>query len=394
MYFPFGANNYCAFIDETGNFGYNFGMQGTSSHFIVTAIVIRKDSEEEIRNQIDHVRKKFFGNGEMKSANISKNHSRRFQILKELLNSDFRIICLVVDKRKIYDGTGLAFKRTFIKYLNSLLHKELKLHYSNLEIYSDSHGSEKFMQEFEKYIDKLPHYGMFDDYLFQFSDSKNDLLIQLADVISGTISYGFEVSKRCDEYRGYFGLLKERIKALRIWPISYENYIVDLNTIGNSDIDNKLASYCLRLATKFIEEHKDADDINDTDMISVLEYLMNQLHAYNPNRYISSKELMNYINNISKTHYTDQTFKTNIIAGLRDRDVIISSSSNGYKIPVSKKELYSYTNMTLGMVTPMLDRLNKCRKRILNLTDNELDILDSEEYKKYKQYFEGISVNE
>lgn len=388
MYFPYGTDNYCAFIDETGNFGFNFDTQGTSSHFIVTAIIIKKASVLETRDYVDHVRKAFFGNGEMKSSSISNNHSRRFQILAELLKKEFKILCVVVNKQKIYDGTGLSFKKTFIKYLNGFLYKELKLHYPYLEIYADTHGSDKFMKEFEKYINGIPNYSMFDDYVFQFSDSKSDPLIQLSDIISGTIALGFEIKKKCDEYRGFYSLLKDRIKVFKIWPLSYENYIVNLNAIDKSEIDNNLASYCLRLAVKFVEENKYSQDLLIKDMILVLEYLLNQLHAYNPNHYITSKELMKYINGISKAHYTDQTFKTNIIAGLRDRDVIISSSSNGYKIPVSKRELYSYANMTLGMVTPMLERLNKCRRRVLSLTDNEFDILDLDEYKKYKYFFD------
>jgi hypothetical protein len=389
MYFPSAVEKYCAFIDETGNFGFNFNAQGTSSHFIVTAIIIEREKVEGLRDSIEVIRKKFFGNGEIKSSGISKDHTRRFKILSEVIKHDFRVFSLVVDKEKIYDGTGLNFKKSFIKYLNSILYKELKLIFPSLEFYADTHGSEKFMMEFEKYASRIPNYSMFDEYYFEYANSKTEPLIQLADLMSGTISFGFERAKKCEEYKGYYNMLKERT-TLKTWPIAYNNYLVNLDLIDKSEYDDKIANYCLRLATKYIQEHKEQGVSSDIDKVLVLEYLMNQLFAYNAKKYISSKELIRYVNSISKVKYNDQTFKTNIIANLRDNNVIISSSANGYKIPVSKKELYSYTNMTLGMVMPMLERLDKCRSRILALTNNELDILEVEEHHKIKHYFDDI----
>lgn len=387
MYLTSANNAYCAFVDETGNFGFDFNTTGASSHFIVTAVIIKKEEVHSLRDKIIEIRSRFFSNGEIKSSSVAKDHPRRFKILKEIINCDFKILCLVVDKRKIYDGSPISsYKKTFIKYLSNILYKELKILYPVLEISSDEHGSNTFMDEFSEYVYKTAPFGFFDDYQFQFLDSKNEPLIQLADFISGTISFGFEKSKRCDEYKGYYNYLKDKIISLKLWPLNYENYLVNIDLIGKSNFDEKIAVYCLRLATNFIEEYSGNEAERDKTL--VLEYLLNQLYTSSPNRYIHSKELIRYVNNASKTNYTDQTFKTNIIASLRDCNVIISSSASGYKIPVSKSELFSYTNITLGMVMPMLDRLKKCRDRILAATDGGIDILEVEEYAKVKKYFE------
>lgn len=379
---------YCAVIDETGNFGFNFTAEGTSSHFIITAIIFNKQDVCSLRNKVDIIRSQFFGNGEMKSSSISKNHSRRFAILKEIINCNFKIFCLIVDKKKIYNGSPISsYKKSFIKYLNSILYKELKIIYQELDIYADEHGTDKFMNEFEDYVSKTAPLGFFDEYQFNFVNSKNEPLIQLADFISGTISFGFEKSKKCDEYKGYYNYLKDKIIALKLWPLSYENYLVNIEMIGKSNYDAKIAIYCLRLATNFIKENSGKD--TERDKILVLEYLLNQLYTSKPNRFIYSKELILYINKTVGINYTDQTFKTNIIASLRDSNVIISSSSNGYKIPISRNELFSYTNITLGMVMPMLDRLKNCRDRILIATEGALDILDIDEYSKIKKYFDS-----
>jgi len=390
MYIPGVNENYCAYIDETGNYGFSFEAQGTSSHFIITAIIVKSEDVDILNKSIDIIRSKFFSEGEMKSSNVSKNHTRRFEILRELVKLDFKVFCLVVDKQKIYEDSAIMdFKKSFMKYLNGILHKELRLLYKNLEIWSDSHGSEEFMIGFDKYINNMPTYSIFDEYKFHFVDSKFESLIQLADIICGTISFGFEKVKKCEEYRGYYSLLKSRIIALKVWPLDYENYLINLDLINKSEFDIKIAPYCLRLATRYIEEHTKSSDPLDRDRVKVLEYILNQMYAYSPNHYIHAKELIDYINSTSKSCYNNQTFTTNIVAGLRDNNVIISSSANGYKIPLTKKELYSYSNITLGMVMPMMERLNKCRQRILYATDNELDILDLDEYVKVKRYFDG-----
>lgn len=390
MYYPSLSDNKYAFIDETGNFGFNFNLLGTSSHYIVTAIIVEKENVKNLRACIDLIRNKYFGPGEIKSSNVAKDHKRRIIILDELLKYKFNIFSLVVDKERIYDGSGLEFKKTFIKHLDNILYKELKLLYPHLMIIADCKGSDKFMKEFERYIYKTPNFCIFDDYGFEFKDSKTEPLIQLADFMSGTISFGFEKSKKCDIYKAYYNKLKDRIIAIKLWPLTFENYITNLNSINISEYDEEIALYCYRLTQKYIEEHKNSKDSTNIDEVRILEYLLNQLTIYNPSRYVSSKELITYLDKTNGNHYSSHTFKTNIIANLRDNNVIISSSANGYKLPISKKELLSYINKTLGMIMPMLSRLKKCRTRILALTNNELDILDSEEYRSIKMYFDEI----
>ncbi|MGF7060388.1 hypothetical protein HNR33_004080 [Brassicibacter mesophilus] len=380
-----------AFIDECGNFGFDFNKSGNSSHFIITAIVVDKDSVQELRKSIDNIRRKYFQNGEIKSSKVSRNnHARRFQILNDIVKYDFRIISLVVDKRKIKsDTSGLRFKKPFIKYLHNLLYKELRLVYPCLEIYADEHGSENFMKEFANYVYKTKNLMLFDTFFFKYVNSKEEPLVQLADFIGGTISYGFENDKICKEYRGFYRLIENKINVIRQWPIIYENYIKNLDVIDSSKYDRKIAEYCIRAAAKYIKEHESSVDNTELDRVYVLNYLLNQIYVYNPSKYIYSKELRDYLRRVRNSEYENHTFRTNIIANLRDNDVIISSSSNGYKIPVSEKELYSYTNITLGQVMPMLERLDKARKRILSITDNNLDVLAGTENEKIRKYFDG-----
>lgn len=394
MFLPYIESNMenvkCAFIDECGSFGMDFSKKGNSSHFIVTAIIIDKNSTLELRRNVDNIRIKYFQNGEIKSSKISKSeHSRRIKILQEIVKNDFKIISLVVDKRKIkFDTTGLKYKKTFFKYLHNLLYKELRLIYNNLDIYADEHGNVNFMKEFQKYVYKTENLTLFDNFNFKYVNSIDEPLIQLADLIGGTISYGFESSKICREYEEFYSLIEDKISVIRQWPITYENYIKNLDVIDSSKYDKEIAEYCIRAAIRYIKENEKLDDNAKLDRVFILNYLLNQIYVYDPNKYIYSSELINYLKRARNSEYESYTFRTNIIANLRDNDVIISSSSNGYKIPVSEKELYSYTNITLGQVIPMLERLQKARKRILTVTDCNLDILGGPEYERIRKYFD------
>ena len=222
MYLMNNDNSVVAFVDECGNFGTHM-TDGNSTHYILTAIVIPSNEIEIERIKMDKIREKHFEQGELKSSSIGKKHSKRFQLIHEIQELNFKIVAVVVDKRLIkFDSSGLRFKKVYIKFLNCLLHKELKLLYPHLTIIADEHGTDEFMKEFAKYAEKGYQYSLLDSFLFQHRSSVKEPLIQLADFIAGTLSLGYEESKKCSEYKSFYKLLEDKVKVLREWPINYE----------------------------------------------------------------------------------------------------------------------------------------------------------------------------
>lgn len=95
----------------------------------------------------------------------------------------------------------------------------------------------------------------------------------------------------------------------------------------------------------------------------------------------------------SQPKYADTRIRLNylyrrIIAPLRDAGVILASSSQGYKIPVSVEDITTYINQTHTVVSPMLHRIGICRNLIKQQTNNDLDVLDDPAFLKYKNYFD------
>jgi hypothetical protein len=367
-----------AYIDESGNYGFDFDKIGTSSHFVTSAIIINPENIDLVKSGVENVRKKYFGTGEIKYSNLKKDKDIKiFKIIMDINKLPFFIISFVTDKKKISKDSGLYYKKTFIKYLNNMLYKELKLIYNSLDIYADSHGSKEFIKEFEKYFYSRPNYNneIFDTYKIQFVDSKSNVLIQLSDIICGIISSGFEINNFNKNYTEYLNLLRNRILKIELWPISYENYIEKIDLIESTEIDKNIAEICLKLCVKFISENFNSNVQDIIEQLILIKYLMSQLHYRNDN-FVSSKELKYHLFRIINIKYDNRKFMS-IIGKLRDNDVIISSCSKGYKIPISINDIYLYTSHSLSVILPMKERLEKCRRRILTITDGKLDILQN-----------------
>ena len=110
-------------IDEFGNTHLDLSKSGTFSHFIYTSVIIplkNKDKAEEIRQLIS---KNFFFGKELKSSKHgAKMFERRLNSLYELvINLDFTVDILVIDKAKLNGSDGLKQKQIFKKHLQKLM---------------------------------------------------------------------------------------------------------------------------------------------------------------------------------------------------------------------------------------------------------------------------------
>lgn len=375
------------FVDESGNYGFDFDKPNVSSHYIVAAVIVDSEKESSLRKSVNEIRKKYFQTGEMKSS-IIKN--RRFHLLSDLAKLDFQIIAVIADKRNIPSGTPIhEFKKTFFKFINRLLYEEMNILNCNLAICADEHGSEEFMQSFRKYIEKRLPNTLIDGHSFEFVNSKYDILIQLADIIAGTLSFGYEVNKKSNEYNGYYGLLKDKIIGLKPWPsINVDDL---LSSIDCSKYNKVIAENCITNASNYIKKYEFSKEEHNIDQVKILRYLLNEIYVGNANKYFYSAVLIKYLLNSTGRAYTRHTFHSQIIAPLRDGGVIISSNARGLKIPVALDEIFSYTEKTLGQVKPMLDRLENARKRVKAVTNNEIDIVGSDKYKRIREYMDNVT---
>ena len=141
-----------AFTDESGAFGWDLTNQNVSTHFVISAILVNEDDLDSLRSAVEEVKLKHFQTGEMKSSGVGKNHERRKRILADLQLLPFSVFSVVFDKRELIDSKGLHFKQSFYKFMNNIVHKELRHAFMKLTIVADEIGGSEYMKSFSNYV--------------------------------------------------------------------------------------------------------------------------------------------------------------------------------------------------------------------------------------------------
>jgi hypothetical protein len=375
-----------AFIDEFGTNSLDFEKQHVSTHFIITCILINKSSINQILEQLNIIRQRNFQQGEMKSSNVGSDDKRRLKILSELVTVNFQILSLVVDKRKLI-GEGFGYKPSFYKFLNGLVYNDLYKVFAEVDVIMDEHGSEKFMSGFISYIRKMHPPDLFSPLtVIKFQDSKENVLIQLADFISGTLARAFDETKKSPLANNLMQVIRKKIGVIKFFPQEYEKFVYEYDGTDKK-IDPKIDELSLRRANDFIERNE--SDINTIKRLQVrtLKLLRLYRQTLSYTRYISTHEILEHLNYGNTENVTEYFFRTNVIAKLRDKDVLIASSSHGYKLPISLADLYDFINHGSTVVIPMVSRIRRCVALIKMATG--IDITEKENYKELRQIIQA-----
>lgn len=365
-----------AFADEFGNNSFDFEKQGT--HFIVATVICRNENLEKLKQGIDDIRKKHgFQTGEIKSSNVGPNYNRRKRILQDIAKLEISIYAVIVDKRKL-TGKGFDFKKSFYKYLNNLLYKELYRTFPRLDLYVDEHGGNDYMVEFKKYVEKNHQRTLFSGSDFNMQNSKENYFIQIADFIAGTLGYIFDESKKSDFSLEFEEIIKPITTSFNFFPKEYTfQELKDSNIDGS--FDPTIAEVSFLRIQNFLDTTS-GEDQQKEDQINLLKLLLLYQRANVKNRYIKTDEIFFHLNKSRSNNLKQEYFRTRVIGGLRDKGVLIASSREGYKIPTCAKDLNNFINHGNRIILPMVNRIKAAREAIKLATGNELDLLNKPEF--------------
>ncbi len=381
-----------AFIDEYGNFGWDLENPSVATHYIITAIIVKEKDLEQYTAMSEAIRKRHFQTGEMKSKNIAGRHARRQRILADVLQLPMSIFAVCIDKKKCLENMnskGLQYKKSFYKFMNNIVHRELRRAFRYLTIVADEIGDNDYMQSFCRYVSsKQDIPSLLGEADFSFSPSHKDVRVQVADIISGTLAYVYDIHRKGADVPNYYNLLLEKINRIELYPKTYSEYTIDSCATEN-DYDKDIAELCFRQAVRFIENNAGSDDPDVKAQVIVLQYLLFRFMNNSTRGYIYTHELKDRLVNSETANLSDQAFRNRIIGKLRDKGVILASSKKGYKIPSKKAELFDFINHDAKIVIPMLERLKKCRDLVKLATNNELDLLAEPEYQALKDFFDA-----
>lgn len=375
-----------AFADEFGNNSFDFETQG--SHFIIASVITNNNNLSTFQNQLEVIRKRYFQTGEIKSSKVKGNHARRIKILHEINSIEFAIYAVVVDKRKLYSD-GFKYKRSFYKALNGVLYKELYRTFPQLELTVDEHGGNDFLRSFKKYVEKNHIRSLFEGSDFIIQNSRDNIGIQLADFIAGTLGYIFDKQKKSEQSQVFLDLIKNKLTSIHEYPSNY-NANELIKSDAYNEFDQTIANLSIMRITDFIDKNTGDNQIS-IDRISFAKLLLLHYQSNPPGRYTTADEFIKHLNVNRDTPLSKEQFSNKIIGYLRDKGLLIASSRDGYKIPTSVNDMKKFINHGNKIIFPVLRRIKECRIAILLATTNKYDILNEVEFNNLKKLIENIS---
>jgi len=379
-------NTKIAFIDEFGTNSFDFDKKDISTHFIITCILVDISNSSEIQIELERIRQTNFQTGEIKSSGVGNDDNRRLRVLSELVKLDFQILALVVDKGKL-SGEGFGYKPSFYKFLNGLIYNDLYKVFAQVDVWMDEHGTDKFMAGFINYVRKTHPPDLFSQQNeITFQDSKENVFIQLADFISGTLARVFDESKKSPLANNFMQVIRQKIGIIKFFPQSYDSFVYEYDS-ADRRIDPQIDELSLRRANDFIVRNESDTDSIKRLQVRTLKLLRLYRQTINCFRYITTREILEHLNYDSTEKVTEYFFRTNVIAKLRDKEVLIASSKNGYKLPVSMADLYDFINHGSTVIIPMVSRIRKCANMIKLSTG--INIIEKENYKELRQIIES-----
>jgi Protein of unknown function (DUF3800) len=197
------------FLDESGDAGFKFD-RGSSTHFVI-ALVIFDDplDAEETALAIKRLRQQLRKHEKFEFKFNKTDEYLRLQFLEAVRDYKFRVRVMLVDKRKLYSDALKGSKDKFYSYFvgQVLAHNHGQITGAKLRV--DGSGDREFKKAFTTYLRQklganvLAH--------CRFVDSKADNLIQLADMIAGSV---FRANHTVNADASFYERIRHKVEDL------------------------------------------------------------------------------------------------------------------------------------------------------------------------------------
>jgi hypothetical protein len=377
-------DNILAHIDESGDTNLDLDKEGTSKYYTICALVVRDCDAPRVIASAETIRDEFCGKGELKSSNRSlQSQKRRLDLLERLLTLDMKFYALAVNKENVDRGSGLRFKRSFIKNLHRRLYEKLFRAHASLTIRYDEHGSDDFMSGFETYMRKHYPLNFLQELQIHRVNSRDHVLIQVADLIAGTVRRYYEGT---DDEQVFKSLAKAAL-VVEQWPPSLRTPTLLQNLPDSSRFDHIVEQQSISRAMTFIAEHGESEESDVRLLIGALQYLLFRFEL-DPDQYVPTHEINEYVTSQSDEVMSNEAFRSNVIAPLRDKDILIASSNKGYKLPRSAQEMDTFVALVNGQAIPYMERLRRARAILRQASMDDFDIVDSARFPELAKYMQ------
>lgn len=352
-----------AFIDESGS-------SDDDRVFSCVAVLADDSQVEPARAAVEVIARALASGGEIKSKSIGDNHARRVQFLEAIQQVEFQYACLVVDKSAIHDDSGLRFRKSFNKFFKRLLQQPLHSYASGgVRATFDQYGWPSTMEEFERYIAEQMRPNLFFEYQPSHVDSRGERLVQLADLIAGSLVWCFDPNRKCSESPHFRELLRKKELSAVSWPLP-DRSSEDWSSAEDEDIGRHAQQRAQGLIARFANS-----EVPEESAISVVldELLFARTFEDGQRQSIYAEHLPTVLAQHGIDMSTRQVRK--LVSAIRDEGVVIAGSPYGYKLARTSADIGEYLAHTESIVRPMLARVALARQSVKLDTSGRYDIL-------------------
>ena len=187
--------------------------------------------------------------------------------------------------------------------------------------------------------------------------------IRVADFLSGSLRKALERDFPDND------LILECIKP--IWKVRLlipdrGKYLVP---VLDSDANIQIR-FCLDETERYLNSHSARQD---DPKVRTLEYLFYSA-LDNPTEYIYTNEILGWLSDLGMS-LTEEQFRNEVTASLRDDGLIIVGTRKGLKIPTKVDDLLEYISFSVNLALPVLKRL----KKAITFATTRLDSVDISE---------------
>ncbi|BAO55996.1 DUF3800 domain-containing protein [Nonlabens marinus] len=367
--------------DEFGTSSMNLQAQNEVSHFVYSAIVVSESNLNKAYEVRDYISKNFFQGQKIRSKSRAvKKIDKRLKALQYLSNNlDFKIYTVVVDKSKI-DSAGLQIKEVFYKYFQKIFASNIISDYQNFEIYVDELISEEYKQEMYSYLNKnLSIQSLFSNY--KMVDDKNEVLVQLADLVAGSLGRVFAHSHYVKEASDIVDVLIGKMTPPEYFPYRYQVPTTSKSTNSSSIL---VTRFVINDVILYINQNSKLDP--KVDLLKFLYFCF----RINPNQFVDVHSIQGSLSRLHK-NITVEQIRT-LIRDLRYDGILVVTAAgrSGYKLAKDENDISAYFNHYLNYVKPMLRKMEVASNKLKKLdVDNHL--MDSQKFLLLKQL---INVSE
>jgi hypothetical protein len=193
------------FIDDSGDPGFK---KGSSRYFVIACIVFEDEAEAKRAAKVMQSYKTRLGWGDKAEFKFNKTNKKYILELFELLNDiNFYIIATLIDKSAIDETTKPA-----VLYNQTICDTLMACGLNEAKVRLDGHAGRNYMKDAVAYFRKTVNKDERKIIDFRFLDSTKNILVQLADLVAGSILRSTKDDKT--DSGNYMHALKEKVRSI------------------------------------------------------------------------------------------------------------------------------------------------------------------------------------